>query len=111
VSFKVLLVKKSESKERRSFRRYPTTSRGKINIQVMHSLFSSKKDLEGSLINISNGGMCISLQASLKLKQVAIISLPFLHGKTEIPTLGEIHWLRKISREKKEILVGIRFLF
>ena len=111
MSFKILPGKTLESKERRSFKRYPTASRKKINIQVMNSLLGSKKDLEGSLINISKGGLCLSLMAPLKPKQVAIISLPFLHGKTEIPTLGEIHWLSKKSGGKKDIVVGIRFLF
>ena len=111
MSFKVLPGKKLESIERRSFRRFPTASRKKINIQLMNPLLGFEKNLEGSLINISKGGMCLSLKAPLKPKQVAIISLPFLHGKTEIPTLGEIHWLSKKSGEKKDIVVGIRFLF
>lgn len=77
----------------------------------MNPLVGSKKKLEGSLVNISNGGMCLSLKTPLRPKQVAIISLPFLHGKTEIPTLGEIHWFSRKSGDKKDVRVGIHFLF
>ena len=110
MSFKISPGKTLESKERRSFRRFPTASRKKIKIHLMNPPLGFEKDLEGSLLNISKGGLCLSLKAPLTPKQVAIISLPFLHGKTEVPTLGEIHWVSKNSGGDKNNVVGIRFL-
>ena len=72
-------------------------------------LMLAGKRLSGSLINISNGGICISTRHRLSKDMVLKVNLPVSEISPAAPTLAQVMWV--ISNPKRrECRTGLRFI-
>jgi hypothetical protein len=67
------------------------------------------KRLSGSLVNISNGGICITTSHRLKRNMVLKVSLPVSEVSPAAPTLAQVMWV--ISNPRGKVYrTGLRFI-
>jgi c-di-GMP-binding flagellar brake protein YcgR len=97
--------------ERREAERFALSR--KITYEVstdptLHSSGTAARD--GALIlNVSEGGVCLSTRKALKPEQIIKIDLPLAAVKTTVPTLAEVRWVSK-NLGKGGHQAGLRFL-
>lgn len=110
-SFERLLMIKDE---RRTYTRLPLTKEEKVEALYLYEQYS-KKGMEADIINMSNGGFCISIAKSLVSKQlnrldVIKVVIPVSKGLPGIPTLGEVRWVTSKDNGVEKYIIGIRFV-
>lgn len=64
----------------------------------------------GTVLNISEGGLCLLVARPLVEGQVITVGLPLQNLPVTIPALGEVRWLRKIPWEE-HYFIGVQFLW
>ena len=66
-------------------------------------------------LNISSGGMLVLMDQAPAIEQVMKVYVPTPVSKTEIPTLAEVRWTKKLpfgtSNEDGPFCVGLKFMF
>ena len=66
-------------------------------------------------LNISNGGMLVLMDQAPAIEQVMRVYVPTPVNKTEIPTLAEVRWTKKLpfgkSNGEGAYFVGLKFIF
>jgi hypothetical protein len=67
------------------------------------------KRLSGSLLNISNGGLCITTRYRLDRDMVLKVNLPVSEIAPAAPTLAQVMWVMNHSK-RKEYRTGLRFI-
>jgi len=67
------------------------------------------KRLPGSLVNISNGGLCITTRHRLGKGMVLKVSLPVSEISPAAPTLAQVMWVMNDTKHK-EFRTGLRFI-
>ncbi|HTN42193.1 MAG TPA: PilZ domain-containing protein [Nitrospiria bacterium] len=73
------------------------------------SLRPVETPVAGKLMNISNGGLCLLTDVSLKVGQVLKMALPLHSVEATAPTLAEVRWVRK-EDSQGSYQAGLRFL-
>ncbi|MCI0528170.1 MAG: PilZ domain-containing protein [Nitrospira sp.] len=72
-------------------------------------LMLAGKRLSGSLINISNGGICITTRRRLSKDMVLKVNLPVSEISPAAPTLAQVMWVMS-NTKRREYRTGLRFI-
>jgi hypothetical protein len=72
-------------------------------------LMLAGKRLSGSLLNMSNGGICITTRYRLEKGIVLKVSLPVSEVSPAAPTLAQVMWVVNDGKHK-EFRTGLRFI-
>lgn len=72
-------------------------------------LMLAGKRLSGSLINISNGGICIMTRHRLDKDMVLKVNLPVSEISPAAPTLAQVMWVMS-DPKRREYRTGFRFI-
>lgn len=67
------------------------------------------KQLRGSLMNISNGGLCFKTKHRLQRRMVLKVNLPVGELTPSAPTLAQILWVSK-DLNQRDYWTGLRFI-
>jgi hypothetical protein len=65
---------------------------------------------QGTLQNLSDGGICLTTDSPLSVKQFLALSIPAPVPGVAIPTLALVRWTRQI-RGKGKYAAGLSFLY
>jgi len=85
-----------------------------INVNYEMSVHESswqlvEKQIAGTLMNVSSGGLCLLTNVALKVGQVLKMALPLPSVEATAPTLAEVRWVRK-EESQGHYQAGLRFL-
>jgi c-di-GMP-binding flagellar brake protein YcgR len=72
-------------------------------------LLLAGKRLSGSLVNISNGGICITTRYRLNKDMVLKVNLPVSEISPAAPTLAQVMWVSG-NPKRREYRTGLRFI-
>ena len=72
-------------------------------------LMLAGKRLSGSLMNISNGGICITTRHRLDRDMVLKVNLPVSEISPAAPTLAQVMWVMS-NPKRREYRTGLRFI-
>jgi hypothetical protein len=72
-------------------------------------LMLAGKRFPGSLVNISNGGICITTRHRLEKDMVLKVNLPVSEISPAAPTLAQVMWVRS-NPKHREYRTGLRFI-
>lgn len=96
--------------ERRGNPRYPFLSKLKGR-RLSRGGFHDEREgvIQGQILNISAGGLCVRADRSLKESQLVHCQLRLPEPPIEIPTLMQVRWTAK-PVGKQKFVVGLQFL-
>lgn len=96
--------------ERRGNPRYPFLSKLKGRRLSRVGLPDEREGvIQGQILNISAGGLCLRADHSLKESQLVHCQLRLPEPPVEIPTLMQVRWTAKPGGKQK-FVVGLQFL-
>jgi c-di-GMP-binding flagellar brake protein YcgR len=69
----------------------------------------AEKPTQGTVVNVSTGGLCLMTDEALKVGQVLKMALPLPSVEATAPTLAEVRWVQK-ENSAGTFQAGLRFL-
>jgi c-di-GMP-binding flagellar brake protein YcgR len=102
-------VHRTQTVERRQVPR--VTMRRAITYGVLRKgqLMLAGKDSSGSLMDISNAGMCISTPHRLEKRMVLKVRVPIKEDLPVAPTLVQVMWVMNDAK-RRGFRIGVRFI-
>ena len=100
----------SNRQERRRFDRHRRPG-DLIGIKPLGQTPGLEVKLGGVLVNISDGGLCLTQNIEWSGEQVLRLVLPIPDWSTTISTLGEVRWVKKMALNEQKYMIGIQYLF
>ena len=99
----------SNRQERRRFNRHRGTG-DRIDIRPLGQTPGLEVKLGAVLMNISEGGLCLSQDIQWREEQVLRLVLPISHRCITIPTLGEVRWVKRSALNDGKYRIGVQYL-
>ena len=100
----------SNQEERRRFDRHQSAG-NLIGIKPLGQTPGLEVKLGGVLVNISDGGLCLTQNIEWSGEQVLRLVLPIPDWRTTISTLGEVRWVKKMALNEQKYMIGVQYLF